>query len=77
EGFRTIEAMLANDERTGRFCHGDQPGLADVCLVPQVVNAATYDLDLAPFPTIQRIFDNCMALDAFYKAHPQRQPDTE
>jgi maleylacetoacetate isomerase len=77
EGFHTVEAMLANDERTGRFCHGDAPGLADICLIPQVVNAATYALDLSPYPTIQRIFDTCMGLDAFYKAHPARQPDSE
>ena len=77
DGFKTIEAMLSNDDRTGRFCHGDQPGLADICLVPQVVNAATYDLDLSPYPTVRRIFEACMGLDAFYKAHPQRQPDFE
>jgi maleylacetoacetate isomerase len=76
-GFDAIEALLANDSRTGRFCHGDTPGLADICLVPQVVNAATFKLDLAPWPTIRRIFDACMALDAFANAHPAKQPDAE
>ena len=38
------------------FCHGEQPGLADIALVPQVVNAERYRLDLAPYPTIARIF---------------------
>jgi len=77
EGFRALERLLAEDRRTGRFCHGDQPGLADIALVPQVVNAERYRLDLGPFPTIARIFATCMTLDAFAAAHPQRQPDQE
>ena len=77
EGFDAIEALLAADGRTGRFCHGDTPGLADIALAPQVVNAERYRLDLAPYPTITRIFETCMTLDAFAAAHPQRQPDFE
>jgi maleylacetoacetate isomerase len=77
EGFGAIEPLLAADSRTGRFCHGDAPGLADIALVPQVVNAERYRLDLAPYPTITRIFEACMTLDAFAAAHPERQPDFE
>ncbi|HEY3912245.1 MAG TPA: maleylacetoacetate isomerase [Stellaceae bacterium] len=76
-GFRAMEALLAGDARTGVFCHGDQPGLADVALVPQVVNAERYRLDMAPYPTIARIFERCMQLDPFRMAHPDNQPDTE
>jgi len=74
-GFRALEQLLADGDKTGRFCHGDEPGLADIALVPQVVNADRYRLDLAPYPTITRIFDTCMQLDAFAAAHPQQQPD--
>jgi maleylacetoacetate isomerase len=77
EGFGAIEPMLAADIRTGRFCHGATPGLADIALVPQVVNADRYRLDLALYPTITRIFEACMKLDAFAAAHPQWQPDFE
>ena len=76
-GFRGIEMMLADDPRTGRFCFGDTPGLADILLVPQVVNAHNYKLDLSPFPTIERIFDTCMQLPAFETAHPRNQADAE
>ena len=75
DGFRAIEALLAADSRTGRFCHGGSPGLADIALVPQVVNAERYRLDLAPYPTVTRIFEACMQLDAFAAAHPRQQPD--
>jgi maleylacetoacetate isomerase len=77
EGFAALERLLAEDDRTGRFCHGDRPGLADIALVPQVVNSERYSLDLRPYPTVSRIFDTCMTLDAFAAAHPQQQPDRE
>jgi maleylacetoacetate isomerase len=76
-GFRALEGLLASDVRTGRFCHGDAPTLADVALVPQVVNAERYGLDMTPYPTIARIYTTCMNLDAFAAAHPRRQPDYE
>ena len=77
DGFRAIEGLLAGDSRTGRFCHGDLPGLADIALVPQVVNAERYRLDLSPYPTIARIYANCMQLQAFADAHPNKQPDRD
>jgi len=76
-GFQALEKLLAEDPRTGGFCHGDVPSLADVALVPQVVNAERYRLDLAPYPTIVRIFESCMKLEPFAAAHPDRQPDRE
>jgi maleylpyruvate isomerase len=76
-GMATLEAYLANDAHTGRFCHGDTPTLADCCLVPQVFSAQRFGVDLAPYPTIMRIHANCAALPAFQQAHPSQQPDAE
>ncbi len=76
-GFRAFEALLATDPRTGIFCHGDRPGLADIALAPQVVNSERYKLDMSPYPTIARIFESCMKLPAFQAAHPDNQPDRE
>ncbi|MDA8052078.1 MAG: maleylacetoacetate isomerase [Rhodospirillales bacterium] len=75
-GTRTLETMLARDARTGRFCIGDTPGYADVCLVPHVATARMlYQADLAKYPTVARIFEACMAQDAFAAAQPVHQPD--
>lgn len=48
DGFSAIEAMLAASPETGRFCHGDNITMADICLVPQVINARNFDLDMTP-----------------------------
>ncbi|KVA02266.1 maleylacetoacetate isomerase [Burkholderia ubonensis] len=76
-GFATLETRLANDPRTGRLCFGDTPTLADICVVPQVFNANRFAIDTSRFPTIQRIYDHAMTLDAFKAAAPGAQPDAE
>jgi len=75
DGLAKLEAELAGS--SGKFCHGDFPGMADCCLVPQIFNAKRYSSDLAPYPTTMRVFDNCMKLEAFDRAQPSKQPDAE
>lgn len=77
EGFRALEVLLAASPATGRWCHGDTPTLADVCLVPQVANALRMDCDMAPFPTISRLAATARAHPAFQAAAPEVQPDAE
>jgi len=76
EGLSRLEAEL-NAPGTGKFSHGDAPTMADCCLVPQIFNAQRYACDLAPYPTVMRVFGECMKLDAFDRAQPSRQPDAE
>ncbi len=75
EGFTALESRLADEPATGEFCHGDSPGLADLCLVPQVFNAERFECDLSAYPTIRRIAEHCRSLEAFAKAAPGEQPD--
>jgi maleylacetoacetate isomerase len=77
QGLAAIETTLAQDERVGAFCHGDTPTLADCCLVPQIFNAQRLNCDLSAMPTIMRINEACLKLDAFAKAAPANQPDAE
>ena len=76
DGFQKLEAELAHGA-TGRFCHGDAPTMADCCLVPQVFNAQRYQCDTSPYPTVMRVFGECMKLDAFDRAQPSKQRDAE
>jgi maleylacetoacetate isomerase len=72
-GLASLETMVATT--AGRFAYGDTPTLADCCLVPQVYNARRYHCDVEPYPTLRRIEAACLALDAFERALPERQPD--
>ena len=76
-GLGTVEAMLAGDPRTGRYCHGETPTLADLLLVPQIFNAQRFDCRLDHVPTVMRIHAQCMTLPAFAGAVPAVQPDAE
>jgi len=76
-GLQAIEALLAEHSASGRFCHGDRPTVADICLVTQVTPAKTFDCPLAAYPRVMSIYDSCMAIPAFADAHPSRQPDAE
>jgi maleylacetoacetate isomerase len=75
EGFKAFENLLADNPSTGEYCEGDEPTMADVCLVPQVYNAKRWSVDMAAFPLIQRISDTCMKLDEFERAKPENQAD--
>jgi maleylacetoacetate isomerase/maleylpyruvate isomerase len=74
-GLEVVERQLAGHSSTGRFCHGDRPGLADCVLVPQIFNARRMDCRLDHVPTVLRIFDACMAEPAFASTEPSACPD--
>ncbi|MCP1727516.1 maleylacetoacetate isomerase [Natronospira proteinivora] len=75
EGLGALETRLANEKDTGDFCHGDQPGLVDLCLVPQLYNARRFEFPLEDYPTLVAIDARCRALNAFRAAAPEAQPD--
>lgn len=77
QGLASIERVLASDPRVGEFCFGDTPGYADCVLIPQVANGQRMQCDLSGLPTILRINQACLRLDAFAKASPAQQADAE
>ena len=72
EGLEALEQLSAS--RDGAFCYGNQPGLADICLIPQLYNARRFDVDLTPYPRLTRVETACQAVPAFARAVPQ-DPD--
>jgi maleylacetoacetate isomerase len=75
-GLEVVETRLA-EPASGRFCQGDAPGLADLCLVPQLGNARRFGLELAAYPRVLTVEAACNALPAFQRAAPEAQPDAE
>ena len=75
EGFRAIEALLADNPSTGIYCEGDEPTMADIFLVPHVYNAKRWSVDMSAYPIISRINDSCLVLEEFERARPENQPD--
>ena len=75
-GFGALESHLAT-RVTGRYCLGDSPTLADICLVPQVANANRLKVALEPYARIRAVNNACLALPAFDAARPENQPDAE
>lgn len=75
EGLTACEALLEKRARQTDFCFGDQPGMADICLVPQVFSAQRFGVDISHLRRITDIHARCAALPAFAAAHPANQPD--
>jgi maleylpyruvate isomerase len=70
-----IDTARALDFEPGPFSVGDLPTIADCCLIPQLVSARRFGVDLAKHELLVRIEASCMALDAFKNAMPDQQPD--
>ncbi|XP_029972618.1 maleylacetoacetate isomerase isoform X1 [Salarias fasciatus] len=73
-GFEALEPILK--ETAGKYCVGDEISMADICLVPQVYNAERFKVDMGKYPTIKRLNETLLELEAFKVSHPSRQPDT-
>lgn len=77
DGLEACEGVLAQRNSETPFCYGDRPGLADICLVPQVFSAQRFNVDISHLRRVSEIYDRCAALPEFARAHPKNQPDFE
>jgi maleylacetoacetate isomerase len=75
KALEAIESHLKNEKETGKFCHGDTVSMADICLAGQVIGATGYfKVDVSGVPTAMRVYEECMKIEAFARAHPLKQP---
>ncbi len=77
EGLDAFERYLASQGPSPRYCLGDTPTLADICLIPQIHAASRWKCDLSALQRINRVYEHCMRLPAFSGAAPEVQPDAE
>lgn len=77
EGLSACEALLRKQKKKNKFCFGDSPGMADICLVPQVFSAERFGADISKLTRIRSVYEACNDLPAFADAHPSRQTDSE
>ena len=75
EGLAACEALIAGE--TGPFCFGEAPTIADLCLVPQLVNARRFGVEVAAFPRLLKAEAAAQATKAFADAAPDKQSDAE
>jgi maleylacetoacetate isomerase len=77
QGMSAVERLLQRSlqEFGGPWCIGDQPTIADCCLVPQVANALRMKCDLTAYPCALAAYEYARKHPAFQEAQPQYQPD--
>ncbi|GEP09898.1 maleylacetoacetate isomerase [Methylobacterium gnaphalii] len=73
-GLKTLEARLSGEPGTGRFAQGDAVSHADLCIASLWVGTGIFGVDTAPYPTVKRVAEACLALDGVARAHPLKQP---
>lgn len=69
-GLAAFEGLLA-EMPEAPFCGGEAPGLADLCLVPQIYNADRWGADYSDCPRLRAVLANCAAHPAFVAATPE------
>jgi maleylpyruvate isomerase len=76
-GLNALEKQVSASGKSGKFCFGDEPSLADICLLPQMFSAKRFGANVSGLSTLNHIRASCEALPAFALAHPETQPDFE
>ena len=77
EGFAAIEILFASRGNADTFAMGNAPGLADCLLIPQIYNAYRFNLDMSPYPRLEKLYQAAMKIDAIIQASPEQQADFE
>lgn len=71
EGFASLESRVKSTH--GKFCFGDSPSWADLCLIPQIYNALRFEFPMQDFPLLSKIYAHCLQQEYFIKASPEER----
>ena len=74
-GFTAMEKLLDGRDWQGPYCLDGQVTIADACLIPQIYNARRFEIAMDDFPSLVKIEQACMELEAFRSAAPENQVD--
>lgn len=77
EGLAACEAIIQSRVHVSKFCFGDTPSLAEICLIPQIFSAHRFHVDVSQMPNLMRVYEACQNLPAFSDAAPGQQPDAQ
>jgi len=74
-GFAALETLAANAPGQDGFIFGDGPTMAEVYLLPQMVNARRFGVDVSAYPRLVAADEAARALPELAAAAPENQPD--
>ena len=77
QGLKDLESLMVDNPASAVFCHGDLPTIADICLMSLVHGVVRNGGNLSAYPTVNRLYQEYLKIEAFIETAPEKQPDAQ